>query len=510
MKKLKVFVGSSSEAKDTDIVIRKILEEYNIQVIPWSEIFYPGDYGLESLLNISNDIDAALLIATSDDKTWYRGHELITPRDNILFELGFFIKSLGRTRAGIVLVKDKDGTFPKIPTDLYGINLIMYDSLKPAKTELEISNWTKHLQKHIISKNNIDDSFYLLRENYHKVPDAWKDEIHNYILTPFRQMSIDAIRGEFTLDSFQYYNSLIAELNKSDQNTVIRAISLLSLEIWEQDEQQLQYEEQNYTAIERGTIIKRIFICADQQIGDFWDIINQQMKNGIKVKTMSPKTFGSFRQLEDCTIIMNKDKIISYLTNQYSHYSSKLRGCRLNVNYNTCEELITVFEHAWNIAKEPIPRSKPKQPKTYTPPGLTMETQHLKKPVISCEEAAKEKGIPLENELKSLILITDSGFVTVHLPGNSVLSLREVKNMFNTSEACLADKEDLAKLGVTAGTVSAVLEPVWSLPHLISKRLLTLNYVSTNNGTKTGYFKFDPVLLMQSKNFILGEFERKD
>ncbi len=138
-----------------------------------------------------------------------------------------------------------------------------------------------------------------------------------------------------------------------------------------------------------------------------------------------------------------------------------------------------------------------------------MRVYKLNQAVISCEEAAKARNVPLKNELKTLILATSTGFVAVHLPGDGVLALRAVKNSLETKEACLADPEDLAKIGITAGTVSAVLDPVWSMPHLITKRVLTLDFVTTNNGTKTAYFNFDPIILLKSSKYLMGEYENK-
>ncbi len=77
------------------------------------------------------------------------------------------------------------------------------------------------------------------------------------------------------------------------------------------------------------------------------------------------------------------------------------------------------------------------------------------------------------------------------------------------AEAYLADPEDLLDvLGLSAGTVSAVLEPVWSLPHLASRRLLDLPQVMTNNGTRTGYFAFDPAVLLEAADVVVDDIQR--
>ena len=130
--------------------------------------------------------------------------------------------------------------------------------------------------------------------------------------------------------------------------------------------------------------------------------------------------------------------------------------------------------------------------------------------VVTCEEAAAARDIPLANELKTLILQTPSGFVAAHLPADGELSLRAVKNELEVKNVKVADPEQIATIGLQSGTVSAVLNPVWNMPHLISKRLLSLDFVMTNNGTKMGYFKFDPVIMLNANSTIIGNFEKQN
>ena len=141
-------------------------------------------------------------------------------------------------------------------------------------------------------------------------------------------------------------------------------------------------------------------------------------------------------------------------------------------------------------------------------PGLQMPMYELSQSVVTCEEAARARGIPLAQELKTLILRTDQGLVAAHLPGDGVLSLRRVKDRLGTAEAHLAGPEELLELGLSAGTVSAVLEPVWSMPHVISRRLLDIGEASTNNGTRTGYFRFDPAILVEAVDVIVADLEK--
>lgn len=140
--------------------------------------------------------------------------------------------------------------------------------------------------------------------------------------------------------------------------------------------------------------------------------------------------------------------------------------------------------------------------------GEKLEAHWLPYKVLSCADAALAKGIPLENELKTLVLSVDFGkVVAVHVRGNRHLSLRSVKQYLNVEQALLMDIVSLASLGCVPGTVCPFLPPVWGIQQLISKEVLTLNYMSTNNGTHTGYFLFAPKLLQEVPSWAVGEFE---
>ena len=135
-----------------------------------------------------------------------------------------------------------------------------------------------------------------------------------------------------------------------------------------------------------------------------------------------------------------------------------------------------------------------------------MREYHLTEPVITCKEAAKAKGIPLNDELKSIILTTIKGYIVVHLLGGSMVSLRKVKKALNIKNAHLASKKELYAIGLEPGTICAVKNPTWELTHLISRQVLEKDMVSTNNGTKCAYIVFNPAVLLKAKTVIVGDF----
>jgi len=86
-------------------------------------MFPPGQFSIESLEKRIDDFDFAILIMTCDDKVKSRGRKMLGPRDNLLFELGFFIGRLGRRRTLMVMDRSVEGKFP---TDIAGITTTTY------------------------------------------------------------------------------------------------------------------------------------------------------------------------------------------------------------------------------------------------------------------------------------------------------------------------------------------------------------------------------------------------
>jgi Predicted nucleotide-binding protein containing TIR-like domain len=113
-----LFVGSSSEGLRIAEAVQVALDQV-CEVELWTQ----GTFGLmqgtlESLVMALPRFDFALLVLTADDLTVSRGSEKAAARDNVLFELGLFIGSLGRDRT--FMLYDRTNP-PALPSDLAGI-----------------------------------------------------------------------------------------------------------------------------------------------------------------------------------------------------------------------------------------------------------------------------------------------------------------------------------------------------------------------------------------------------
>lgn len=122
--KIRIFIISSAEALTIARAVQNSFEHDDFHVSLWTnDVFKASSYPIESLEAELDASDFAIAIAQPDDLVTTRGKEAATPRDNVIFELGFFMGRLGRQRA---LLLEPRGEAVKLPTDLSGITTITY------------------------------------------------------------------------------------------------------------------------------------------------------------------------------------------------------------------------------------------------------------------------------------------------------------------------------------------------------------------------------------------------
>lgn len=120
----KLFIISSSEAKETAHALRDGLEK-DVFIKVWDQgVFFAGGYPLEALEKQVIESDFAIAIAEADDIVQSRGVTSPTVRDNVLFELGMFMGKLSRYRSILIHPRVKG---LKLPSDLQGLTVIQYD-----------------------------------------------------------------------------------------------------------------------------------------------------------------------------------------------------------------------------------------------------------------------------------------------------------------------------------------------------------------------------------------------
>jgi CRP/FNR family transcriptional regulator, cyclic AMP receptor protein len=126
----RLFMICSGEALDIAKCIRIGLKHVTRQIVIWSDeqIFESGSYPLEALEKEVNQADFAIALAEPDDIIRSRDRTQATVRDNVIFELGFFMSRLGRARSLLLVPR---GTDVRLPSDFKGLTPIGYSKVGP-------------------------------------------------------------------------------------------------------------------------------------------------------------------------------------------------------------------------------------------------------------------------------------------------------------------------------------------------------------------------------------------
>jgi len=134
----RIFIGSSSEALSQVRNISRILRHAfgsGVQIIEWSQAFEPGVITMEAIEDMAKRISGALLLATPDDASVIRNQNVMVPRANVTFELGYFAAILGRKRTALCKYQEAI-----LPTDLNGVTYINMGKFSKENPDADISN----------------------------------------------------------------------------------------------------------------------------------------------------------------------------------------------------------------------------------------------------------------------------------------------------------------------------------------------------------------------------------
>jgi predicted nucleotide-binding protein len=112
-----LFIGSSTEGRSIAEYLHDALKT-GVECTAWYHGWFElSKANLENLEEAAKTFEYAALILTPDDVTTKRGIERPSPRDNVVFEIGFFMGALGRNRVFLV----EHGGPLHLPSDLEGL-----------------------------------------------------------------------------------------------------------------------------------------------------------------------------------------------------------------------------------------------------------------------------------------------------------------------------------------------------------------------------------------------------
>jgi hypothetical protein len=127
-----VFFGSATEGLKIAEKLTMALSEVATCRLWKHGVFGLSQGTLESLIATTRGADFAVLLVTADDLATKKGKRTHVPRDNIVFEIGLFMGSIGRERTFIVCTKD---SLAGLPSDLAGITAAPLSPRSPKEIE---------------------------------------------------------------------------------------------------------------------------------------------------------------------------------------------------------------------------------------------------------------------------------------------------------------------------------------------------------------------------------------
>lgn len=119
----RIFIGSSSEGLGIAESLQLGLDAVAECTIWNQSAFNPSATTIENLVDIGNRYEAAILVLTPDDMRIKRQESAPVPRDNLIFEAGFFTGMLGRARTFLVHPREPQ---MELPSDLAGVTTAAY------------------------------------------------------------------------------------------------------------------------------------------------------------------------------------------------------------------------------------------------------------------------------------------------------------------------------------------------------------------------------------------------
>jgi len=152
--KTRIFLGSSIEGLEVAKYVKKYFENENeFDCSIWNDdIFDYNENVLDILLTTINSFDYGIMIATKDDNLESRDETFKSIRDNIVFEFGLFLGSLGKSRS--FLLREKGA---KLPSDLLGLTIPDFEQGGGLESVASLNNRLNHIKKSIQNKNHLGE-----------------------------------------------------------------------------------------------------------------------------------------------------------------------------------------------------------------------------------------------------------------------------------------------------------------------------------------------------------------
>jgi hypothetical protein len=211
--------------------------EGTADVRPWPKEFQLTRAYIESLESLLDVSDFSVLVLTPDDRTTSRNTERLSPRDNVVFEMGLFFGRLGRERC---FVLKPDNLDLKLPSDLLGIEAAQFpksakaseDALAPAC--FRIGEAIRAATARLPSRPKLDDASRAaqaaIRRFADRVAGTWWERIQLKGETPtlsFLEIGLDEIHSSVWLAGEAYNKDGVLTANWRSASARVEGATVL-------------------------------------------------------------------------------------------------------------------------------------------------------------------------------------------------------------------------------------------------------------------------------------------
>lgn len=219
MRQPRIFIASAVESLDVANAFNVNLD-HQTEVTVWKDGFGISQNSIDSLVKMAESVDFAIFIFTPDDISKIRTKEKNVVRDNVIFELGLFIGTLGKDRCFIVKPRDK---VLHLPTDLLGLTPADYNEERSDGNIVAAVNPSCTLIKNeIVKQGLISQDLNIQKKSRRKIRYDYKfDAIEYQLLARLLQSYTNSPEG---ISSFQIYDDL------KDTEKGVLSLALVKLE----------------------------------------------------------------------------------------------------------------------------------------------------------------------------------------------------------------------------------------------------------------------------------------
>lgn len=124
-----MFIASSSEGLGVASDVQELLEQ-DCHATIWNQgVFRPSDIVLQRLVQAAKEHDFGLFVFTPDDRMHLQGGDVQVVRDNVVFEMGLFVGTVGARRCFHVVPRGLPDMH--LPSDLLGVLAVDYPTDRP-------------------------------------------------------------------------------------------------------------------------------------------------------------------------------------------------------------------------------------------------------------------------------------------------------------------------------------------------------------------------------------------